>query len=128
LRHTALVFPITNCRLETDGWSPPAEIIEPEPSFNIVCNWEHDLCEKRWSPDAVIRGRDGKTERVVERLVQIWPPKHRHSADVGGHVQKNHAIALVNTHLSGTHVKIGFRRIVGREVAALDEISIVAFD
>ena len=127
-RHTGLVFPIFNCRLKTDGWPSPAEIIQPEPGLNIVCDRERDLREERWSPGAVIRGRDGKTKRVVERLVEIRPPKHRHLPDVGGDVQKDYAIVLVNTNLVGAQAKIGLRRIVRRESAALDKIGVVPLD
>jgi hypothetical protein len=42
-RHTALVFPIFNCRVQTDGWASPAKIIQPEAGLNIVCDWERDL-------------------------------------------------------------------------------------
>src|SRR4030095_17019325 len=124
-RHTALVFPIFNCRFKTDGWSAPAEIIQPEPGLNIVCDRERDLRKKRWSPGAVIRGRDGKTKRVIERLVEIRPPKHRHLPDVGRDVQKNYAIVLVNTNLPGAQVKIGLRRIVRRENAAIDKVRVL---
>src|SRR5438874_4311024 len=65
-RHTGLIFPIFNCRLQADGWSAPAKIIQPEPGLNIVCDRKSDLRQKRWSPRAVIRGRDGKTKCVVE--------------------------------------------------------------
>src|SRR6266404_4023332 len=127
-RHTGFVFPIFNCRLKTDGWSAPAEIIQPEPGLNIVCDRERDLRKKRWSPGAVICGGDGKTKRVVERLVEIRKPKHRHLPDVCGDVQKDYAIALVNTNLVGVQVKIGLRRIVRRESAALDKVGVVPLD
>src|SRR6476660_737441 len=124
-RHTGFVFPIFNCRLKTDGWSAPAEIIQPEPGVNSVCYRERDLRKKRWSPSAVIRGRDCKTKRVVERLVEIRKPKHRHLPDVCGDVQKDYAILVIKPNLVGVQVKIGLRRIVRRESAALDEIGIV---
>ena len=52
-RHTALVFPVFNCRLKTDGRPSPAEIIQPDPGLNVVCDRERDLSEERWSPGAV---------------------------------------------------------------------------
>src|SRR4029077_9417034 len=119
------VFAIFNCRLETDGGSSSAKIIQSEPGLNIVGDRERNLRKKRWSPSAVIRRRDGKTKRVVERLVEIWKPKHRHLPDVCGDVQKDYAILVVKPNLAGVQAKIGLRRIMRCERAALDEIGIV---
>src|SRR5262245_32241673 len=69
-RDATVVFSVFNCGLKTNGGTTPAEIIQSNPRFNMVCNWKGDLCEKRWSPSAVIRRRNGKTKRIVERLVQ----------------------------------------------------------
>src|SRR4029077_14436145 len=99
-RHTVLVFPIFNCRLKTDGWPSPTKIIQPEPALNVVCDREVHLSEKRWSPGAVVSRRNGKTKCVVQRLVQIRPPKHRHLPDVCGHVHENHPVMLVDTDLA----------------------------
>lgn len=120
-----MVFPIFNCRLKADGRSAPAEIIQPEPGLNIVCDRECELRKKRWPPGAVIRGRDGKTKGVVERLVQIRPPENRHLPDVGGDVQKNYAVAFVNTNLSRAQMKIGLGRIVRCEDAAVDKVGVL---
>ena len=127
-RHTAFVFPIFDCGLKADRGSTPSEIIQPEPGLNIVCDRESDLREKRWSPRAVIRGRDRKAKCVVERLVQIRPPEDGDLPHVGSDVEKNHPVFLVNTNLSCPQMKVGFRRIVRREVAAFYEISIVPFE
>src|SRR5215510_5711176 len=77
-RLTGSILPILNRRLEPDSWSAPAEIIQPKSRLDIVRDREIDLREKRWSPSAVIRWRDGKAKRVIERLVKVWPPKYRH--------------------------------------------------
>src|SRR4029077_13188720 len=98
------------------------------PGFDIVCDWKIDLRKKRWSPSAVKRGRDGKTKRVVERLVEIRKPKHRHLSDVCSDVQKDYAILVVKPNLTGVQAKIGPRRIVRRENAALDKIGIIPLD
>jgi hypothetical protein len=61
-------------------------------------------------------------------LVEIRPPKHRYPPDVGGDVQEDYAIVLVNTNLPGAQVKIRLGRIVRRENAALDKVGVVPLD
>src|SRR5229473_3339811 len=86
LEITRFVLSVINVRIKPDRGAAASAIIQSKPAFNIVGDWKCELRQKGRSPGAQVSRRDGKTEGVVERLIQVRPPKDRNFSDVEGDV------------------------------------------
>src|SRR5207302_8501009 len=121
---TGLVLPVIGIRFETDCDAAAAAIVESDPTFDIIRDWERDLSQERRAPGAEVGRRNGKTESAVERLIHVRPPKDRNFSDVEGDVLKNDVVDFINSHRSRWQMKIRARRIVRGECTIFDAIHV----
>src|SRR5437762_6143045 len=105
-----LVLAIFDAGIKANGHATQAPIIEPNPALDIVGDRERDLGENRRSPRAQIGWCDRKAKRVIERLIQVRPPKNRHLPDIQRDVSKNHAVFIIYANRSRLQMKIGLDR------------------
>src|SRR5207245_10622215 len=124
-RRTALGFAIINNGIKPDRRPATAKGIQSETRLDIVRDGEHDLREERRAPGARVRGRNAKTERVTERLIQVGPPENRDVPYVRGHVFENDAIVLIVSDLLRVKVEIRSCRIIRCKIASLHEITVI---
>src|SRR5207245_2112707 len=117
---TGLVLPVIGIRFETDCDAAAAAIVESDPTFDIIRDWERDLSQERRAPGTEVGRRNGKTESVVERLIHVRPPKDRNFSDVEGDVLKNDVVVFINSHRSRAQMKISARKIVRGEGTITD--------
>ena len=124
-RLTALVLSIINNGIKADRRPATAKVIKSETRLDIVRDGEHDLRKERRAPGARVRGRNAKTERVTERLIQVGPPENRDVPYVRGHVLENDAIVLIISDLLRVKVEIRSCRITRCKIASLHEITVI---
>src|SRR5207237_2626929 len=73
---TGLVLPVIGIRFETDCDAAAAAIVESDPTFDIIREWERALSQERRAPSAEVVRRNGKTAGVVARLRRDRAPSY----------------------------------------------------